>query len=236
MPVSTGDRRRILAGIQLAALVAVMALHFGGAGHPRVETGSLTVKLLLFGKWAAVLALASWFLRIRGLSWAGLGLRRPSWRRFALAIPLGLVGGFMLVTVVQAGLRMARIAPSNFSAFAGVHGNLGEYLFWGFAVAWIAAAAGEELLFRGFAMDALQRIAGRGTRGATAVAIVGQAILFGALHLYQGLGGAITTGVIGLVLGLVWLGSGRNLWAGMLMHGLIDCGSMTAIYLNGVPS
>ena len=193
----------------------------------------MALKLLLVARIVLALGLATWFLRARGLRWADLGLRRPVWRRFAVAIPLGLAAGFALVGAAGAALRMAGVRPADFSAFAGVRGNLTEYLFWGVAVAWGAAAIGEELIFRGFAMDALRRIAGRDTRPAMALAVIGQAVLFGALHSYQGAGGAVTTGTIGLVLGLMWLGSGRNLWAGIVTHGLIDCGSMTLIYLGG---
>ena len=214
--------------------MAILAVHPLTGGHTYVQTGRPLIKFWLLARLAIVLSLASWFLRVRGLNWADLGLCKPVWWRFAAAIPLGLVVGFTIVTGVNIGLRKAGVHSSDFTAFAGIHDNLAEYLFWGFAVAWGAAGIGEELIFRGFAMNALQRIAGPAARGATTVAIVGQALLFGGMHLYQGLGGAVTTSVVGLVLGLVWLGSGRNLWAGIVTHGLIDCSSITAIYLNGI--
>ncbi len=54
------------------------------------------------------------------------------------------------------------------------------------------------------------------------VAVVLQAAIFGAFHIYQGIGGVLTTTAAGLVLGLIWLVGGRNLWACVLLHGFVD--------------
>jgi membrane protease YdiL (CAAX protease family) len=35
-----------------------------------------------------------------------------------------------------------------------------------------------------------------------------------------------------LVLGLVYIGARKNLWAGILLHGLVDTVSITAVYLG----
>ena len=88
------------------------------------------------------------------------------------------------------------------------------------------------MLFRGFVLDALERIIGGPGRWTTPAVILIQAALFGILHLYQGIGGAAIAGTIGLVLGFIWLFSGRNLWPGIVIHGLIDSGAMTAIFLG----
>jgi len=65
-----------------------------------------------------------------------------------------------------------------------------------------------------------------------AVAVAAQATIFGALHFYQGVSGVIMAAAIGLALGLTWLISGRNLWAGIVIHAIIDGSAMTAIYLG----
>ena len=72
---------------------------------------------------------------------------------------------------------------------------------WIVLVAWLAAGFGEELLWRGFLLDRLMRLPG--ISGRIWLAIVIQAVLFGLPHLYQGWGGVIVTGSIGLLLG--WL-------------------------------
>ena len=62
-----------------------------------------------------------------------------------------------------------------------------------------------------------------------------QAALFGTMHLYQGPAGAATAGAIGLAFGLAWWIAGRNLWAGILLHGLFDSLAMTAAWLGLMP-
>ena len=111
--------------------------------------------------------------------------------------------------------------------------NLPEYLFWLLAT-WTTAAFGEEMLFRGFMLDAIHRALG-GRTPALVAAVLIQGVLFGALHGYQGLHGALVAGALGVVLGFVWWGSGRNLWAGILVHGFMDSLSMTIIYLGLLP-
>jgi membrane protease YdiL (CAAX protease family) len=92
------------------------------------------------------------------------------------------------------------------------------------------------MLFRGFFLDGLQRLFGASSPVGTTLAVCLQAVMFGLLHLYQGPAGALTAGGIGLALGFVWWFSGRNLWAGIVIHGIIDSMSMTAFYLGLVAS
>lgn len=69
-------------------------------------------------------------------------------------------------------------------------------------------------------------------KGSEWLAILLQAVVFGALHAYQGLGGRVVAGVSGLSLGLIWRFSGGNLWAPIVVHGLIDFISITEIFLG----
>jgi membrane protease YdiL (CAAX protease family) len=49
-----------------------------------------------------------------------------------------------------------------------------------------------------------------------------QGALFGAAHAYQNLLGIAITGTLGILMGLLVLASGRNLWAVIVGHGLFD--------------
>lgn len=64
------------------------------------------------------------------------------------------------------------------------------------------------------------------------IAVVGQSVLFGLLHSYQGVGGVVTTAITGLTLGIVWWIAGRKLWPGIVIHALLDGTAMTAIFLG----
>ena len=80
----------------------------------------------------------------------------------------------------------------------------------------LCAGFGEELAFRGYAIPAVI-VAG----GSAPVALVLTSASFALLHSYQGVLGVVRTGVIGLVMGAVFLHTG-SLWPPMVAHVLID--------------
>ena len=45
----------------------------------------------------------------------------------------------------------------------------------------------------------------------------------------------LLTGSIGLTMGLVFLATGRNLWAPIIAHTLYDSARMAGFYLYGLP-
>lgn len=226
--VQPASTRRLAEALGLVALAAVTMAMLPASDVVGAGVGA---KLLLVGRMAALVLIATWLLRRGGERWRDVGLRRPaSYWRVAVGVVLGYfavaagVGMLRLVALPALGLS----AP-DVSAFAGIRGDLAEYLFWAIPVAWGSAAFGEELLFRGFILGRLAQ-AGGGSPAAVHGAIFAQAVLFGSLHLYQGAGGALVTAFVGLAMGYVWLFTGRNLWAPILLHGLIDFVSMTAAF------
>ncbi len=58
------------------------------------------------------------------------------------------------------------------------------------------------------------------------------AVLFGYGHYYKGPAGMVDSGVAGLILGIAYLAAGRNLWAPILAHGIIDTVGVTALYFG----
>ena len=221
--------------LQLLAIIVLSATLFP-ALTPRQVVGSGTLtKLLFMGRMGVLLTIATIFLRLRGLEWTDLGLRRPRLSRMIFSVVGGLFVSAALVAIVQQVVRRLGAPAADYSMFEPLKGNLTEYLYWALPVTLGSAALGEELVFRGFVRDALQRLLGSQDASTTSVAVALQAALFGLVHLYQGWSGVATAGTIGLVLGSVWLASGRNLWAGIVTHALLDLTSMTVIFFEGVP-
>ncbi len=89
-----------------------------------------------------------------------------------------------------------------------------EVLVW--AGACITAGVCEELGFRGYLMLQL-----RAFTGSTPLAVIGQGVVFGVFHLYQGWKNALVIAVLGMLFGLlaVWRG---NLRANILSHAMAD--------------
>src|SRR4029450_2344582 len=98
----------------------------------------------------------------------------------------------------------------------------------------IGAGFYEEFTFRGFLMQALAMLFG-GSRGAWISACVVQGALFGAAHAYQNPLGIAITGTLGVLMGLIVLASGRNLWPVIIGHGLFDASRFVLFYFQGPP-
>lgn len=231
-----GGRR--LAGLQVAVMtVLVVAVSIPFSASDVVGAG-YGPKLALLGRMLLLVAAAAWMMRAAGRRWSDVGLRAP--RRWWI-VPLAVVVGYLALGAL-AGVMHAVILPAlglpgpDLSAFSRLRGDLPEYLFWALPVAFGSAAFGEELVARGFLTDRIATLLGGAAPNGVVVfaAVLLQGALFGACHAYQGLGGALLTGAVGMVIGLVWLWSGRNLWAAILLHGLVDFVSMTAFYTGVV--
>src|SRR6266513_1082546 len=121
----------------------------------------------------------------------------------------------------------------DLSAFAPFKGNL-ELTLYQLGGVIIGAGFGEEYLFRGFLFQRLAMLFG-GSKLGWGMACLIQAALFGFAHAYQNPLGMLLTGLIGLTMGLVFLGTRRNLWAPIIAHTLYDTARMVGFYLNGLP-
>ncbi len=235
MPLVSRPATNIFVAAQLAVFLLASAIFLPAVTPSEAIAGGLWLKLAFLVRMAALVALAHWMLHKRSLGWSDVGLRQPHWWRFLVALPAGA-----LLTILFAAGAHAVVAPfglplPSYAMFAPIRGNLGEYLFWVLPVSIGTAAIGEELIFRGFIADALRRLCGGGSEPLVfVIALTAQAVIFGSLHFYQGVSGIITAGATGLALGLTWLIAGRNLWAGIALHALLDGSAMTAIYLGYV--
>jgi membrane protease YdiL (CAAX protease family) len=144
----------------------------------------------------------------------------------------GLIAGillqislFFLIEPLIEQLTNSRISLEDFAA---VEGNLANYLLF-LAVGLIFGGVLEELVFRGFVIGWGVRIFGE--RSGLALAILSAAI-FGAAHMYQGIAGVLTTGLTGLLFGLLYIFLGRKLAPAIVAHMTVNFIGITQIYLG----
>jgi membrane protease YdiL (CAAX protease family) len=109
-------------------------------------------------------------------------------------------------------------------------GNLKLALLY-LGLVWTWAAFGEELAYRGYVLNRAADLGAR-TSLAWAASLLFVTGLFGFGHSYQGLAGMIDTGIHGLILGLVYFVSGRNLWASIVAHGVTDTVGIVMVFLG----
>ena len=100
------------------------------------------------------------------------------------------------------------------------------------ALNWTVAAFGEELAFRIVLMRGIAFALGD-SRAALIIALIGQAIVFGAIHAYQGPAGIVESGINGLVFGGLTLAARGSIWPAALAHGSSNTIGIVTLYLSG---
>ena len=182
--------------------------------------------------WSLIaLGVATWRMRARGVRWTGLGLSHPeSWRKVATVTVLILVAvpAMLVPFEIIKDLLPFQISPdlsdeSAVSRFGDLQGNWS--LFASIILLVWTQSMLEELLDRGFLITWFER-ALSSRWFATGVAVVLQAAIFGFRHSYDLSSRSITVGLIGLVMGVAYVSSGRNLWPLIFAHGLLNTMSM----------
>lgn len=84
-----------------------------------------------------------------------------------------------------------------------------------FRVLSVTAGICEEIVYRGYLIWYLAAFIGPWP------AALAAGVLFGVLHLYQGTKGIVRTGAVGIVMALLYVGSGSLLWP-MILHAAVD--------------
>ncbi len=214
----------------LPALPAVIDQVGSGAAEPDLGSAVLA-STVMFGMAATLLVCWLW-LRREGRVAEAWDLSAPAdwgrtlgWAALATVATIGIfLGGGTLMEAI--GLP----APDASLILDLVTESPLMFALWIVGVAILAAGFGEELLWRGFLMDRLERLGG--LRGRIWLVLIIQAVLFGLPHAYQGIGGMIVTGSVGLLLGWVRIVQRGNLWAVIIAHASVDVIMMSLAYAS----
>ena len=186
---------------------------------------------LLF--WGIPLALlAIWFISwLKQVGWSDVGLYRPeSWSK---TIKMALYA--MLIVQIIGALQVALqyffgTATPDLSSYEERMTPL--WLLGWIVISWTTAGFGEEVIYRGFYMKQIARLFGEQSRSSWVIGLVLSSIGFGLVHFHQGPGGMVGTGFVGLVYGIFYLRSGRNLWVPIIAHGLTGTIRFIMLYLS----
>jgi len=182
------------------------------------------------------LFLLGWIsIRIRGLRWRNVGFSRN--RGWLLTLGLGVGAGLLMeafeLFVSQPILIRITGKQPDLSDFQAIYGNLKWTLIL-LALTWPLAAFGEEMVWRGYLMNRVADF-GKNTRLAWIVSLVAVNMAFGYAHSYQGITGIIDEGLMGVLLGLFYLGTGCNLSVPIIAHGVADTVDLLLIFFGKYP-
>ena len=211
-----------------------VTLVFLAASAPAVIMFGMTSPGLLgsvAGSMAAALLVCWFWLRKDGAVAQAWDMDKPAigWGR---TLAVGALGAGLIIAWFQVGTLLTRRlglgAPEVAAVLDFVTESPASLLLWIVVVAWFTAGLGEELLYRGFLMDRLNRLPG--LAGKMWLVIFIQAVLFGISHGYQSLAGVLITGVVGFGLGYLRVHSGGNLWACVIAHAMVDTLMMGTAY------
>ena len=185
------------------------------------------------GPW--LLALGWGSLYIRNVGWRGVGLKR--YRSWTTTAGIGLGCGVLLelfeLFVSQPILVHLIGKKADLSQFRDLTGNLRETALY-ILLVWIVAAFGEEMIYRGYLMNRVADLLDR-TRKAWIVSLIVVHIVFGLAHSYQGLTGVIDEGLMGVLLAVIYLRTGRNLAVPIVAHGVQDSIDLILIFSGKYP-
>jgi len=181
-----------------------------------------------------VIAILSLRLRTGRFDFAQLGFRRPpSWGRIVVIALIAATLRILLSELLVAPwAESVWGSPAEPEAAGKITGNLAHALL-ALAIVWVFAGFGEEIAYRGYALNRGAAALGASTAAFWLAAAV-TSVLFGYGHFYKGFGGVIDSGMAGLILAAAYLLSGRNLWTCVLAHGFIDSVAVAWTYL-GLP-
>jgi uncharacterized protein len=181
------------------------------------------------------LVLLGWIsIRIRGLRWRNVGLTLNRGWRLTLALGIGaglLMEAFELFVSQPLLIRITGKQP-DLSDFQAIYGNVKWTLL--LALTWTLAAFGEEMAWRGYLMNRIADL-GKHTRLAWIVSLVAVNVAFGYAHSYQGITGIIDEGLMGVLLGVLYLGTGWNLSVPIIAHGIADTVDLLLIFFGKYP-
>jgi membrane protease YdiL (CAAX protease family) len=123
---------------------------------------------------------------------------------------LGIVIAFVSTLIIEPAAERITGQPHDLKIFEKMRGNWKQFLLM-LALAWILASFLEESIYRGFLMSALGTLIGKSGVFAS-IGLLFSAVVFGLSHWYQGRSGAISTVIIGSLIGDIFIWCGYNLW------------------------
>jgi uncharacterized protein len=201
-------------GVMVMGLLAQRAPTGGSAHQLAQHSRAIPIYLtaiamdwaLLYYCWAGVHRRGGGLKTLSGERWA-------SWR--AVAIDLAIALPFWLIWEGAAyGVHRLLGASSAKTVDSLLPHSLLEVVTW--IATSITAGICEEMAFRGYLQRQLQALS-----GSVAIAVVGQGVVFGVFHLYQGWKNVIVICVLGVLFGALaaWR---RNLRANIIVHAWAD--------------
>lgn len=240
---ATNERFELGPGPGPAGALIDIVLYFAAAGaifgveellratgwfpYPGLFDGAMSLLFSFF--------VAAWLMKWRGQSWRAMGLKRPArwWTIPVWGLAVMVVIVVSQITLVPILAAIFDLPPPDLSRYDPIIGNFPLFIVASIGVM-ITGGFIEEFIYRGLMVDRLARLFG-GTRAAIILAALLCGAPFGLIHFKWGIGGMMSTTILGATLGLMYLATRRNLWPLIAAHALLDLLLMVQVYTGMLP-
>ncbi len=161
-----------------------------------------------------------------------VGFNRPkNWINLILiTLIFGIILELGFQSIVEPVIENGLGSKLDLSNLEGIKGDPLNYLLL-LAISWLVGGFLEEVLFRGFLLDRISLLFKNRKLG-NILGILITSTVFGLAHMYQGYAGVIATGLISVILGVVYVSSNKVLWYSVFIHGFNNTVGITIIFLD----
>ncbi len=169
-------------------------------------------------------------LEVRKTEWKEIGFDFKDFkiRKIALGITLAVLYYFANQYLFHP--IISKFAQPGLPEIFSMKGDVAKYLI-GLLISWTTAAFVEELLFRGYLISRMIDLMGENIVTKIIIILL-TGIVFGFVHSYQGLYGAISTAIIGVFQGTVFFLDGKKLTIPIIAHGAFDTIGFTMLFIG----
>jgi len=176
-------------------------------------------------------------IKLRGQKWSDFGLTfgrirlKESFRIFLLSLLVCILGlaGYMLGTLIMANIS-GMPDSADLSVYEYLHNNIFMLILTLIGV-YIISSFGEEVVYRAFLINRISEL-GLDTKYGKIATVLISAVIFGLVHYEWGPTGMVSTGLMGLVLGICYMKLKKKLWILVLAHAYMDTLLLVQVYLT----
>jgi len=176
-------------------------------------------------------------IKLRGQKWSDFGLTfgrikfKESLRIIMLSLLVCILGllGFILGSIIMANIT-GMPESADMSIYEYLHNNI-FMLILTLCGVYIVSSFGEEVIYRAFLINRITELGLDSKYGKMATVVI-SAVIFGLVHYEWGPTGIVSTGFMGLVMGIFYMKFKKKLWILVLAHAYMDTILLVQIYLT----
>jgi len=176
-------------------------------------------------------------IKLRGQKLSDFGLTfgridlKESMRIILRSLLVSILGaaGFMLGSIIMANIS-GMPESADMSVYEYLNNNIFMLILTLIGV-YIVSSFGEEVVYRAFLINRISEL-GLDTKYGKIATVLISAVIFGLVHYTWGPTGMVSTGLMGLAMGICYLKFKKNLWILVLAHAYLDTFLLVQVYLT----